>query len=207
LGEAEAPRGIRRSRQGSPPRPATQVERGSRKIALRELDVRYVRGHGQGGGKLSDAELWTALMGPGGTRPLLREGSVVHTDSAAPYVNLGSVPASMDAAPLEHVPEGWRLETPEEAAEREMAERKAGLVCAPAVSGMSEIRGSGGRKSPGVAVSSGATIRWRRWEKRSPQRAARRFASVGSHPRAPFAVARRTPAHGGSKNTPPATRP
>ena len=113
--------------------------------------MRYVRGHGQGGGKLSDAELWAALMGPGGARPLLREGSVVHTDSAAPYVNLGSAPASLDAAPQEHVPEGWRLETAEEAAEREMAEKKAGLAFASAAAELSERCASAACKLLGSA--------------------------------------------------------
>ena len=65
------------------------VERGSDRIVYKELPARMVRGAGQGGGgALSAAELESFIL-PAGRPPLLQPGTVVHTDSAWAYRDLG----------------------------------------------------------------------------------------------------------------------
>ena len=107
------------------------AQRGSPLVALRPLPPVLVKGKGQGGGKLSDQELQDAVLG--GPVELLRPGSVIHTDSAAPYANLNAAAgawATNDEVKawlgeqLGEVQSSWRLETLEEAIERQASEKR-----------------------------------------------------------------------------------
>ena len=111
------------------------VERGARKMVLRPLPLKYARGSGQGGGgQLQDEELYAAIF-PEGRPPLLRPGTVVHTDSAGAYRNLGVELPSAEDPPQAVVdallaggrPVAWRRETENEADERTLAETREGL--------------------------------------------------------------------------------
>lgn len=67
------------------------VERGSEKIVFRKLETRVVKGNGEGGGgALGNQELLDAIF-PSGRRPLLKWGTIVHTDGAKAYRNLVAV--------------------------------------------------------------------------------------------------------------------
>ena len=65
-------------------------ERHGGPLILKALPVRFAKGHGQGGGgSLTDEELHDFIMRPGtGAPPLLRPGTIVHTDGARAYRNL-----------------------------------------------------------------------------------------------------------------------
>ena len=73
------------------------AERGSSKIILRELPIRWSKRGGQGGGGSLAHEGLKAVLLPPGRPPLVRAGSVIHTDSAKAYRNLG---ADMDCLVL-----------------------------------------------------------------------------------------------------------
>ena len=67
------------------------VERGSCKIVFRKLETRFAKGNGEGGGgALGNQELLNAIFPPG-RRPLLKWGTIVHTDGAKAYRNLVAV--------------------------------------------------------------------------------------------------------------------
>ena len=76
------------------------AERGSDRIVLRELETRKADNSGQGeGGSLGARELLMVVR-PGDPAPLLRWGSIAHTDSAKEYRNLGREgPPRVDPAP------------------------------------------------------------------------------------------------------------
>ena len=118
------------------------IERGSSRIVFRQLETRVVKGDGQGGGgALGNQELHDAIFVPG-RPPLLKWGTVLHTDGAKAYRNLAHhddidrttppTPAVIDAL-LNQRPTQWRWESDAERQERYYAETKE------------ELGGSGGR--------------------------------------------------------------
>ena len=65
------------------------VRRGSSKVLLALLPDRLVRGSGQGGGGCLRIEELSHALRADSTAPLLKEGSVLHTDSAKAYRKVG----------------------------------------------------------------------------------------------------------------------
>ena len=102
---------------------------------LRRLEVRQVAGTGKGGGgSLSNEELESVILPPGAP-PLLRPGTIVHTDSAKAYRNLGFYDhlgtGPPDADVVEELmgqrPSQWRWESNFERQERFEAEKRDAL--------------------------------------------------------------------------------
>ena len=108
------------------------AERDSRRFMLIELPTRlYVAGGRTG--PISNEELYQAIF-PVGRPCVLLPGTVVHTDSAKAYRNLGWQSSPSTAVPpadlvrqLLRRPSAWRWEKQEEEEEREVAERAEGL--------------------------------------------------------------------------------
>ena len=109
------------------------AERDSRKMLLVPLPQKVVAVGGRTGA-IGNEELYAALF-PKGRPPLLLPGTVVHTDSAKAYRNLGwtgsaadaEMPADLAGELTGERPAPWRWETQEEADERREAEAAAEL--------------------------------------------------------------------------------
>ena len=109
------------------------MERNSRKSLLLPLPVRTVAVGGRTG-PISNEELVAVIL-PVGRSPTLLPGTVVHTDSAKAYFNLGwqgepsteQMPEERQGELLAERPCPWRRESEEETTERLRAERAAEL--------------------------------------------------------------------------------
>ena len=109
------------------------TERHGGKVILQKLPTKRVKGAGQGGGgSISREELHAFIFRAGGV-PLLRAGTIVHTDGAKAYCDLDwrdapevAEPPSpeMVAAATGPLPRCWRYETCREVLQREAAERR-----------------------------------------------------------------------------------
>ena len=109
------------------------AERHSRKYVLVPLPEKFVKS-GSRTGAITNEELYQAMF-PAGRPPLLLPGTVVHTDGAKAYRNLGwqGAPSSAEV-PLELArelvgqrPSAWRWEWQEEADDRARAEAQEEL--------------------------------------------------------------------------------
>lgn len=111
------------------------VQRGrSEVIVLKKLPSRWARGAGQGGGGSLTSEELHSFIFRLGKPPLLRPGTVVHTDGAAAYRDLGwnEPDQTLPQASARDVDElvgtsgmaAWRLESFSEVVQREAAERR-----------------------------------------------------------------------------------
>ena len=108
-------------------------ERRSGRVVLQKLEVRHTKNRGQGGGgPLAPEELHAFIFRPNGS-PLLRPGTIVHTDGASAYRDLDwsdepAVRAPTSEDELRRLngigPRSWRFETYREVLEREAAERR-----------------------------------------------------------------------------------